>query len=64
LFREHEIDLGQPLALLHAADLELPNEEVCGDRIVPKGWPWGEKSFGDIAEELKMRSAIAEPSHP
>jgi RNase_H superfamily len=42
LFREHGIDFGQPLAILHAADLELPNEEALGDRIVPGEWPWGE----------------------
>ncbi len=56
LFRERGIDLGQPLVLLHAADLELPNEEVCGDRIAPEGWPWGEKSLDEIADDLRRRA--------
>jgi hypothetical protein len=57
LFREHGIDLGQPLALLHAADLEFPNEEALGDRIVPGQWPWGEQSLSEIREGLSTRSS-------
>jgi hypothetical protein len=58
LFREHGIDMGQPLALLHAADLELPNTEVLGDRIVPAAWPWGEQSLNEICDSLRTRSDL------
>jgi len=57
LFREHGIDLGQPLAILHAADLELPTEEALGDRIVPGEWPWPEQSLSEICERLSTRSS-------
>ena len=57
LFREHGINLGQPLALLHAADLEFPNEEALGDRIVPGEWPWEEQSLSEIREGLSTRSS-------
>jgi len=57
LFRQHGIDLGQPLALLHAADLELPDEEALGDHILPGDWPWGEQSLGEICETLNAKTA-------
>jgi hypothetical protein len=55
LFRAHGIDLGQPLALVHAADLELPVEEVAGERIAPTGWPWGDQSLSAICDDLRTR---------
>jgi hypothetical protein len=58
LFREHGIDLGHPLAILHAADLEFPNEEALGERIVPGEWPWGEQSLSEICEGLNTRSRV------
>jgi hypothetical protein len=56
VFREHGIHVGQPLAILHAADLELPTEEALGDRIVPGEWPWGKQSLAQICDGLSMRS--------
>jgi hypothetical protein len=58
LFREGGIDLGQPVALLHAADLAFPNEEALGARIVPGEWPWGEQSLSEIREGLSTRSSM------
>jgi hypothetical protein len=55
LFRDRGIDLGQPLALLHAADLELPTEEVVGERITPTSWPWGDQSLSEICDDLRTR---------
>jgi hypothetical protein len=55
LFRDHGIDLGQPLALLHAADLELATEEVAGQRIVPTSWPWEDQSLTEICDGLRAR---------
>jgi hypothetical protein len=59
LFRDHGIDLGQPLALLHAADLELPTEEVAGERIAPTRWPWGGQSLSEICDDLRTRLSRA-----
>jgi hypothetical protein len=59
LFRAHGIDLGQPLTLVHAANLEFANEEAFGDRIVPTAWPWGEQSLSEIRESLSMKTAKA-----
>jgi hypothetical protein len=55
LFRDHGIDLGQPLALLHAAELELATEEVGGERIAPTNWPWGDQSLSKICDDLRAR---------
>lgn len=57
LFGDHGIELGHPLALLHAADLELPNEELLGECIAPGDWPWGKQSLPEICETLRARSA-------
>jgi hypothetical protein len=57
LFRAHGLDLGQPLTLVHAADLEFRNEEAVGDRIVPTAWPWGEQTPSEICESLCRKTA-------
>jgi hypothetical protein len=64
LFRDHGIDLAQPLALLHAADLELPTEEVGGERIAPTSWPWGDQSLSEICADLSARLCTRPAKEP
>jgi hypothetical protein len=64
LFRAHGMVLGQPLTLVHAADLEFANEEAFGDRIVPTAWPWGEQSLSEIRESLCRKTAKGKYPQP